>query len=156
MINFIITSKQGYILGLLLLISGGIMAGCSAKAETKTPLPDTPKRAEVAELREPPAYRQNRNPYSDMPYDGEIEYSAPVRKNSAPLLTKTNFGRIKVGMSLTEAEKIMGDQGMLVSTMDVNGRKTQIYKWSNDDYTRSVDVTVENGKIIEKKDKGLK
>jgi hypothetical protein len=40
--------------------------------------------------------------------------------------------------------------------MDVNGRKTQIYKWSNDNFTSYIDVTIENGKVAEKKDKGLK
>ncbi len=59
-------------------------------------------------------------------------------------------------MMLSEVEKLTGESGMLVLSMKVNGRQTQVYKWSNNDFSRFIDVTVENDKVIGKKKKGLK
>ena len=156
MINFIRTSIKGRILGLFLLTSAAVTAGCTAQAETSQRI-EPPKR-EVTTARRAPVdddVRMTRNPYAEMPQDGDFDYSAPPK--SAPVkLTKSTFEQIKTGMTLSEVEKLMGDKGMLVSTMDVNGRKTQIYKWSNDNFTTYIDVTIENEKVVEKKDKGLK
>jgi hypothetical protein len=98
----------------------------------------------------------NQDPYSERQFDGDMEYSTPAPPKTSVKLTKAAFEKIKVGMTLAEVEKMLGDEGMLVSTMDVNGRKTQTYKWSNDNFTSYIDVVIENGKVAEKKDKGLK
>lgn len=156
MINFIRTSKKGQILGLLLVVIAGISAGCAAKAETSKPTETKVQKREVAAATQTPEMPMNRNPYSEMPQDGDLEYSPSVPQKTSATLTKAAFGKIKVGMSLAEVEKMLGDKGMLVSIMDVNGKKTQIYKWSNDNFTTYIDVTIENNKVIEKKDKGLK
>ena len=156
MINFIRTSTKGHILGLFLLAIAAISAGCSSTAEaTKDMQPPVQKR-EVAAATPTPEIMPNRNPSSVMPQDGDSEYPATPMQKSSAQLSKTVFDKIKVGMDLAEVEKLMGDKGMLVSTMDVNGKQTQIYKWNNDDFTSYIDVTVEKNKVIEKKDKGLK
>jgi len=156
MINFIRTSKKGHILGLLLVVIAGISAGCAAKAETSKPTEPTVQKREVAAATQTPEIRMTHNPYTEMPQDGDLEYSPSAPQKTSATLTKTAFDKIKVGMNLAEVEKMLGDKGMLVSVMDVNGKKTQIYKWSNDNFTAYIDVTIENNKVIEKKDKGLR
>jgi len=154
--NFIRTSKKGYIFGILILTFAGILAGCTTKAETvRQPAPATPQR-EVSATTQTPGYRTSQDPYSERQFDGDFEYSTPAPPKTSANLTKAMFDKIKVGMALEAVEKMMDEKGMLVSTMDVNGRKTQIYKWSNDNFSSYIDVTVENGKVVEKKDKGLK
>lgn len=156
MINFIRTSKTGHILGLVLIALAGISAGCTAKAETVKQTEPPVRKREVAATTQVPEIQSNRNPYSDIPQDGDLDFSTPAPQKSSATLSKAAFDKIKVGMSLAEVEKMLGDKGMLVSIMDVNGKKTQIYKWSNDNFTSYIDVTVEDNKVIEKKDKGLK
>jgi hypothetical protein len=156
MINFIRTSTKGHILGLFLLTIAVISAGCSSKAEaTKGVQPPVQKR-EVAAPTPTPETTPNHNPSAVMPQDGDPEFPATPMQTSSVQLSKTDFEKIKVGMDLVEVQELMGDKGMLVSTMDVNGKKTQIYKWSNDNFTSYIDVTIEKNKVIEKKDKGLK
>ncbi len=155
-INFLRTSKKGYILGLILLAVAGISAGCTTKAETvKRSEPAAPER-ETTVTTQTPGYRMSQDPYGERQFDGDFEYSIPAPKKSAANLTKAAFEKIKVGMALGEVEKMLGEEGLLVSTMDVNGRKTQIYKWSNENFTSYIDVTIENAKVVEKKNKGLK
>ena len=156
MINFIRTSKTGHILGLVLLAIAGISAGCTTRAETvKKGEPPVAKKETVATT-QTPSYRMEEDPYFDRQFDGDMDYSLPAPKKTTANLSKATFEKIKVGMTLGEVEKILGEEGMLVSTMDVNGRKTQIYKWSNDDFSSYIDVTIENTKVVEKKNKGLK
>ena len=154
MINFI--SANRHILGLILLTLAAISAGCTTKAETTRKTEPTAPQREVAETSQTPVYRMNQDPYYDRDFDSDMEYSTPSPTKSSATLTKTSFGKIKIGMTLEEVEKLLDEKGMLVSTMDVNGRKTQIYKWSSDNFQSYIDVTIEGGKVVEKKDKGLK
>ena len=156
MINFIRANKKKHILGLLFIAIAGISAGCSTRAETVKPAEPTAPKREVAAATQTPGVKTNQDQYSEREFDGDMEYPAPAPIKSAADVTKASFNKIKNGMTLEEVEKLLGEKGMLVSTMDVNGRKTQIYKWSNDNFTSYIDVTIENGKVVEKKDKGLK
>ena len=156
MINFIRTSNKGYILGLILLGIAGISAGCTTRAETVTRSEPSALQKETTSTTQTRGYQTEHDPYYDRQFDGEFDYSPPTPKPSAANLSKTYFEKIKIGMTLGEVEKLLGDEGMLVSTMDVNGRKTQIYKWSSDNFTSYIDVTIENTKVVEKKSKGLK
>jgi len=157
MISFIRTSKKGKVLGLILLAIAGISVGCTTKAETvKKNDPPAPQK-QTAPPTQTPGYKVDEDPYYERDFYGDREYSTPAPQKSAPAnLTKLTFNKIKTGVMLEEVEMLMGEKGMLVSTMDVNGRKTQIYKWSNDNFTSYIDVTIEGGKVVEKKDKGLK
>lgn len=154
MINFIRVNKHS--LGLILLTLAAISAGCTTRAETTRKTEPTAPKREVAATTQTPGYRVNQDPYYDRDFDSDLEYSTPSPSKSSAALTRASFGRIRVGMTLEEVEKLLDEKGMLVSTMDVNGRQTQIYKWSNDNFTSYIDVTIEGGKVVEKKDKGLK
>jgi hypothetical protein len=160
--NLIGKSKKVNILGLILLAVAGISAGCSTTARSSetskptiakndsTPAP-TPvvKAASVTE-----AERR-----FDGDFEGDMEYSTPkpaAKTSRAATINKAAFEKISVGMTLAEVEKIIGEEGLLVGTNIINGRKTQIYKWSSDNFSSYIDVTIENGKVAEKKDKNLK
>lgn len=156
MLNFIRSSRKGYISVLLSLTIAAVLTGCTTKAETSRQS-ETPPKKEVAAATQTPGMRISETPYAERQLDGDYEYSTPAPRKNAPLaLTKASFEKVKTGMTLDDVEKLMGEKGMLVSTMDINGRKTQIYKWSNNDFSSYIDVTIENGKVVEKKDKGLK
>ena len=133
----------------------GIFAGCTTKAESIKPAEPPAAKKEVSTA-QTPVNRPAPDTYFEREFEGDMEYSTPKPANSTAAVNRPTYEKIKVGMTLEEVEKIAGDKGMLVSTMDVNGRKTQIYKWSNDNFTSYIDVTIENGKVIEKKDKNLK
>src|SRR5215211_1940342 len=99
MINFIRTNKKGHILGLFLLTVSVILAGCTAQAET-TRQPAPPKREVAAQRTPDDDIRMTRNPYAEMPQDGDMEYSAPAPQKTAPAnLSKSAFEKIKPGMT---------------------------------------------------------
>jgi len=159
--NLISNNKNGLILGLILLAAAGIFAGCSTKAESRQTNEPTIAKREATPAPTPVKASPTLDPERrfDGDFEGDMEYSTPkpAAKNSAAVnINKATFEKINVGMTLEEVEKLVGDKGMLVGTNLINGRKTQIYKWSNDNFTSYIDVTIENGKVAEKKDKNLK
>jgi len=154
--NLIRTSGKGHLLGLILLAVAAISAGCTTRAETIKRSEQPAPKKEVATTTQTPGYRMEEDPYFDRQFDGDMDYSMPAPKKSTANISRGAYEKVKVGMTLGEVEKVLGEEGMLVSTMDVNGRKTQIYKWSNDNFSSYIDVTIENTKVVEKKNKGLK
>ena len=156
MINSIKAGLNVYLLGLIMLPLAAILTGCTIKAETTKQTEQTAPKKDVAVTTQTPGNKINRDPYSERDFDGDLDYPAPAPTIAASKITKAAFDKIKVGMTLEDVEQSLGEKGMLVSTMDVNGRKTQIYKWSSDNFSSYIDVTVEGGKVIEKKNKGLK
>ena len=161
MTNFINFDKKGHILGLILLLAAGISAGCSARAESRPVAEPAIAKKEAAATT--PAAKTSTMPAPERRFDGdfegEMEYStpAPVKKSaSAVKINKATFDKIKPGMTLEEVEKLVGDKGLLVGTNIINGRTKKIYKWSNDNFSTYIDVTIENGKVIEKDDKNLR
>jgi hypothetical protein len=160
MLNFLNKYTTKNIGGLFIIIFAAVLAGCTAQAETseRTETPAPKKEVATAQHTPADAMRMTRSPYSEMPQDGDFEYAtpAPSMPKTPANLNKAAFEKIRTGMTLAEVEKLLGEKGMLVSTMDVNGRKTQIYKWSNDNFSSYIDVTIEKEKVVEKKDKGLK
>lgn len=148
MIDFISAKTKRNILGLLILAIAGFSAGCGTKAEMPKPKSETaaqtnPERVEL-------------DPFYEMRPEGDMEYSTPAPKKTLTNLTKATFEKIKIGMTLVEVEIVMGEKGMLVSTKDADGKKMQIFKWSSGNFTSYIDVTIEDGKVTGKKEKGLK
>jgi hypothetical protein len=154
--NFIRARKMGHILGLIFLAVAGISVGCTTKAETTKPAePAAPKKVAIAATQTPSA-RVTPDLYNERQLEDDLEYSSPSPRRPTSKVSRASYEKIKIGMTLEQVEKLIGEQGMLVSTMNVNGRKTQIYKWSSDNFSSYIDVTTEGGKVIEKKDKNLK
>ena len=155
MINFIKANKTGYLGGIFLTAIALISAGCAANGETVKKNEPPAQKKEAEPIGKPSEVKPER---IEMTSNKENETDSPksAPQKTSERLTKANFDKIKIGDSLEDVEKMMGDKGLLVSTMDVNGRKMQIYKWANDNFSSYIDVTIENGKVIEKKDKALK
>lgn len=163
--NLINTNKKRHIIGLILLTAAGISAGCSTRAESRPATePTIAKKETTTASSATPVVKSSTLPDAERRFDGDfegdMEYSTPKpaeKKSATPVnISKATYDKINVGMTLEEVEKLVGDEGLLVGTNIINGRKTQIYKWSNDNFTSYIDVTIENGKVAEKKDKNLK
>ncbi len=161
MINLINKSSKIHILGFILLAAAGISAGCSTRAESRQTTEPTIAKKEAAMPTATPIVKASPMSDADRRYDGDfdgdMEYSTPrSEKTATASINKATFEKIKVGMTLEEVEKLVGDQGMLVGTNITNGRTKYIYKWSNDNFSSYIDVTIENEKVTEKGDKNLK
>jgi hypothetical protein len=156
MINFIRTKKKRYILGVLLSVLTGISAGCTTQAETSKKIEPPAAKKEAAATTQTPSEFSRPDPYSERQFEGDMDYSTPASKKTSVNIDKATFEKIKIGMSLEEVEKLVGEKGMLVGINDINGRKTQIYKWTTDGFSSYIDVIIENGKVAEKRDKNLK
>ena len=167
--NFIKTNTQAHLIGLIFLgLAAVISAGCSTRAETVKPAtanapvaqkeaPTPAPTTTAAPTQTPGASRISEDSFSEPGHElGPGYYPSREQKKSSVSITKASFEKLENGMTLAQVEKLLGDEGMLVSMMDVNGRKTQIYKWSTDDFSSYIDVTIENGKLVDKKEKGLK
>ena len=80
-------------------------------------------------------------------------------------LTKANFDQIKVGMTMTEVEKLLGGpgtedsspQGMTINEAGVAGSsrasKDRIFIWKEEGAT--VTVVFQDGKVVERRQTGL-
>ena len=92
------------------------------------------------------------------PEEKMVEPSRPVGTDSksASAITKANYEKIREGMTLAEVEKILGDEGLKVGTNTINGRTTEIYKWTDDNFTSYIDVIFEKDNVVEKREKNLK
>jgi hypothetical protein len=86
---------------------------------------------------------------------GKCDIAPSAKSGEQNGITAASYNKIETGMTLAQIEKIVGEAGMKVSEMKVNGRETEIYKWASSDFGKYIDVTFEHGKAIEKKQKGL-
>lgn len=155
--------KNGRLLGLLLLAAAGISAGCSTRVESRQASEPAIAKKEAVTATPTPAIKTSTMPETDRRFDGDfeddMEYSTPStskRTAAAVNLNKATFEKIRIGMTLEEVEKLVGEKGMLVGTNVVNGSTKKIYKFANDNFSSYIDVTLENGKVAEKRDKNLK
>jgi hypothetical protein len=146
-----------------LLLGAAAAFGCSTQ-KTEATNADT-KAVKAAETNQTTEVSKNvPRPTDDdlreMDYWHEMYYDrhedARGDKDESKAVSKADFEKIKNGMTYNEVVKALGDEGMRVSTMKVNGRETEIYKWSNRDFSKYIDVTFEKEKVVEKSQKGLK
>lgn len=135
------------------------LQGCTAekdiRAETNRKAAPSPTPAKTREITELPTERT----LNDLPYEEEepktVRTERPPAKVSGGKITKANYDKIETGMTLPEVEKILGGEGLKVGTNIVNGRTTEIYKWTEDDFKSYIDIIIEKEKVVEKREKGL-
>lgn len=85
-----------------------------------------------------------------------IDLVVPVEVENTYQISKENFDKIKKGRSLAEVESIIAGTNQLISTKNVNGKVLETYRWETADSAKYIEVTFENNKVMEKKQKGLK
>jgi hypothetical protein len=73
-------------------------------------------------------------------------------------VTMENFKRLKNGMKYSEVVAILGKEGEEVSSSDVGGTSTVMYKWDGDEggFGANMNAMFQNGKMMSKAQFGLK
>lgn len=111
---------------------------------------ETPKiTPQVKSSEEPESNDQTRFTNSNKPSENQS------KGNLERKINQTNFDKITNGMSYDEVTKIFSDKGFHSSSMKIHGKETEIFLWSNDDFSKYISLEFENNKVIEKKKKGF-
>jgi hypothetical protein len=135
-----------------IMLLAAIYCGCASTAEP--PAQTNANRAEnrTVAVKSP---EPSRTPVEAVPPVSGPDAETAPNSVAGGSLSRANYEKIKEGMTLGEVEKILGGEGLKVSTMTVNGRETEIYKWTNDNFKSYIDVVFEKNKVVEKKEKGI-
>lgn len=75
--------------------------------------------------------------------------------SSAVGVTKEGYESIKTGMKYEDVVKIFGKEGEEISSNDIAGYKTIVYKWSGEKALSAVTIIFQNGKVTSKSQFGL-
>lgn len=147
-----------------LVLSASTLIGCTslagdAKQQPAKPADNTANKTVAVKPTSENANKETAPPKEAKTDNGGVTEKGDIapsgKSESANGLTAASYNKIEIGMTLAQIEKIVGEAGMKVSEMKVNGRETEIYKWASSDFGKYIDVTFEHGKAIEKKQKGL-
>lgn len=109
---------------------------------------------------EPKAKKKRSEPDRVVP-DRDVAVTAPTTTTPKPSpiseggVTMVNFKRIKPNMSYTEVVEILGKEGEEVSSSDIAGITTVMYKWDGG-FMAGMNAMFQNGKLINKTQMGLK
>lgn len=71
-------------------------------------------------------------------------------------VTMANYNMIKTGMTYSQVVQILGKEGTELTSNEVGGYKTVMYKWEGDGWGSNMNVMFQNGKVIQKAQFGLK
>ncbi|MBP0018974.1 MAG: hypothetical protein J7647_15675 [Cyanobacteria bacterium SBLK] len=71
-------------------------------------------------------------------------------------LTMADYDAIPNGISLEEAQALLGSNGKEMSSSEVAGIKTEIHIWENNPPTSNITLTFQDGKLANKAQFGLK
>lgn len=72
-----------------------------------------------------------------------------------PMLTLERFGKVKMGMSYSEVEGILG-KGAQVAYSEISGLVTESYQWRDEVRNTSMTVMFQNNKAVSKAQAGLR
>lgn len=82
--------------------------------------------------------------------------SATVVPQKAKGVTMEQFTTIKEGMTYEEVVAVLGSEGEVLSSNEVGGYKTVMYKWDGAAVMSNMNATFQNGKMMSKAQFGLK
>jgi hypothetical protein len=94
----------------------------------------------------------------------EISSSSSPNNIEAPAIPKDttgvnmeNYSKLQTGMSYEEVVSILGKQGEEMSSNDIGGYRTIMYKWDGDTgFGANMNAMFQNGELIQKAQFGLK
>lgn len=69
--------------------------------------------------------------------------------------TKAEYDQLKTGMSYEEAALILGSDGEELSSNELGGYKTVMYKWKGNGLGANMNATFQNDKLVSKAQMGL-
>lgn len=84
-----------------------------------------------------------------------IAYSNTAGEATQPVITYEAFSRLKEGMSVYEAESIVGSPAEEISRTDMAGYRTVMYGWKNPD-GGNANAMFQNGSLVSKSQFGLR
>jgi hypothetical protein len=76
--------------------------------------------------------------------------------NSSAGVTMANFSQLKTGMTYAQVVKILGKDGEEMSSNEISGIKTVMYKWDGNGFAANMNAMFQNGKLMSKAQLGLK
>jgi uncharacterized lipoprotein YehR (DUF1307 family) len=76
--------------------------------------------------------------------------------NSSAGVTMANFSQLKTGMTYAQVVKILGKDGEEMSSNEISGIKTVMYKWDGNGFGANMNAMFQNGKLMSKAQLGLK
>jgi len=79
--------------------------------------------------------------------------TAPVKETG---VTMEKFTTIKAGMTYEEVVAVLGKEGEEMSSNELAGIKTVMYKWDGANVMSNMNATFQNGKMVSKAQFGLK
>lgn len=71
-------------------------------------------------------------------------------------ITMEKFTSIKEGMTYEEVVAVLGKEGEVMSSNELAGIKTVMYKWDGASVMSNMNATFQNGKMVSKAQLGLK
>ncbi len=132
---------------------GGLTEVLKPKTKTETQPETTSKTNVVSPTASPsqtrPRTESSKNTIRVNPTPKASEQSAGV--------TMANFNRLETGMTYSQVVEILGKEGEELSSNDIAGYKTVMYKWDGEaGWGSNMNVMFQNGKLISKSQFGLK
>jgi Domain of Unknown Function with PDB structure (DUF3862) len=84
--------------------------------------------------------------------------SSNASKASSPTaaVTMASYSRLKTGMTYAQVVQILGKDGEELSSSEVGGIKTIMYKWDGDGFGANMNSMFQNNKLMSKSQFGLK
>lgn len=76
--------------------------------------------------------------------------------NNKCYITLDEFNKIQSGMSYNQVKEIVGCEGTVVSESEYMGTKMTIYSWYGKDGISNANVNIQNDKLLNKTQVGLK
>ena len=101
------------------------------------------------------ALNRQSNPNSPAALDSPSDVSTEA-SGSTPGVDKAAFQSLKTGMSYERAVAILGSEGEEISSSDMGGTKTVMYKWEGGGFGANMNAMFQNDKLISKAQMGLK
>ena len=116
------------------------------KPKTETPTNTTSQANVVSPTASPTQSKQN-----------TTVSSSPKTSESSAGVTMANFSRLKTGMTYSQVVEILGKEGEELSSNEIGGYKTVMYKWDGDaGWGSNMNAMFQNGKLNSKAQFGLK
>jgi Domain of Unknown Function with PDB structure (DUF3862) len=98
----------------------------------------------------PPTENTNKSPGS------ANTLKMPSASSNSAGVTMANYDRLKTGIKYVEVVKALGKEGTEMSSSEISGIKTIMYKWDGEGFGANMNVMIQNNKLVSKAQFGLK